>query len=94
MVMMFKPKPALIISTVLSLPVPNTDRDGDGWKKELSGKIVTKKVLRILVDTQCIMYWTVAPMAFGPVDIGSIKAQEATRVAGSIKKSGFTCSLF
>ena len=27
MVMMFNPKPALIISTVLSLPVPNTDSE-------------------------------------------------------------------
>ena len=29
MVMIFNPKPALIISTVLSLPVPNTDGNVD-----------------------------------------------------------------
>ena len=29
MVMTFNPKPALIMSTVFSLPVPNTDKDSE-----------------------------------------------------------------
>ena len=71
MVMMFNPKPALIISTVFSFPVPNTDN---------------KKMLMIPKLH--------APIAFGPVDIGSMKAQDATRVAGSMKKRGLTWRQF
>ena len=36
------------------------------------------------------MFPLISPIAFGPVDIGSMKAQEATRVAGSMKNRGFT----
>ena len=49
----------------------------------------------IKVNTQYILYRVVyTPIAFGPVDIGSMNAHEATRVAGSMKKRGFTCHFF